>query len=254
MTFNWKKTAIVLIDALLAVYLVLAITAFNSPDEVNSTCDEVSIHIEDGLTMGFLNVNEVKGQLQRAKLYPLGDVMENVSTRKIEEALKQNPFVEQAQCYKTQTGRVHITLSQRMPVIRIKADNGEDYYVDEHGDIMPYTHYANEIVVATGAITKTYAQKTLTKVGNFLVKNPLWRSQVEQVNVLSDGTIEIVPRVGDHIVYLGMPFDLEQKFKRLEKFYRYGLSEAGWNKYSYINLEFRNQIICKKRNIKVTDI
>ena len=225
MTFNWKRTAIVLTDALLAIYLVLAITAFNSPDEVNSTCNEVSIHIEDGLVMGFLNVNEVKGQLQRAKLYPLGDVMENVSTRKIEEALKQNPFVEQAQCYKTQTGRVHITLSQRMPVIRIKADNGEDYYVDE-----------------------------LTKVGNFLVKNHLWRSQVEQVNVLSDGTIEIVPRVGDHIVYLGMPFDLEQKFKRLEKFYRYGLSEAGWNKYSYINLEFRNQIICKKRNIKVTDI
>jgi cell division protein FtsQ len=254
MTFNWKKTAIVLIDALLAVYLVLAITAFNNPDEVNSTCDEVSIHIEDGLTMGFLNVNEVKGQLQRAKLYPLGDVMNNVNTRKIEETLKQNPFVEQAQCYKTQTGHVYITLSQRMPVIRIKADNGEDYYVDEHGDIMPYTHYVNDIVVATGDITKKYAQKSLTKLGNFLVKHPLWRSQVEQVHVLPDGTIEIVPRVGDHIVYLGMPFDLEQKFKRLEKFYRYGLSEAGWNKYSYINLEFRNQIICKKRNIKETEI
>ena len=254
MTFNWKKTAIVLIDALLAVYLVLAITAFNSPDEVNSTCNEVSIHIEDALVMGFLNVNEIKGQLQRAKLYPLGDVMNNVNTRKIEETLKQNPFVEQAQCYKTQTGHVYITLSQRMPVIRIKADNGEDYYVDEHGDIMPYTHYVNDIVVATGDITKKYAQKSLTKLGTFLVKHPLWRSQVEQVHVLPDGTIEIVPRVGDHIVYLGMPFDLEQKFNRLEKFYRYGLSEAGWNKYSYINLEFRNQIICKKRNIKETEI
>ena len=123
MTFNWKKTAIVLIDACLAVYLVLAITAFNRPDEVNNTCNEVKIHIEDGLVMGFLNANEVKGQLQRAKLYPLGDVMENVNTRKIEETLMQNPFVEHAQCYKTQTGRVHITLSQRMPVIRVKADN-----------------------------------------------------------------------------------------------------------------------------------
>ena len=51
MTFNWKRTAIVLTDALLAIYLVLAITAFNSPDEVNSTCNEVSIHIEDGLVM-----------------------------------------------------------------------------------------------------------------------------------------------------------------------------------------------------------
>lgn len=34
---------------------------------------------------------------------------------------------------------------------------------------------------------------------------------------------------------------------RLKKFYKYGLSQAGWNKYSYIDLEFDNQIICKKR-------
>jgi cell division protein ftsQ len=37
---------------------------------------------------------------------------------------------------------------------------------------------------------------------------------------------------------------------RLEKFYRYGLSQAGWNKYSYIDIEFDNQIICKKRDEK----
>lgn len=35
---------------------------------------------------------------------------------------------------------------------------------------------------------------------------------------------------------------------RLENFYKYGLSKAGWDKYSYINLEFDNQIICKKHN------
>ena len=39
----------------------------------------------------------------------------------------------------------------------------------------------------------------------------------------------------------------EGKLERLEKFYRYGLSQAGWNKYSYINLAFENQIICKKK-------
>ena len=62
----------------------------------------------------------------------------------------------------------------------------------------------------------------------------------------------MVPRVGDHVVYLGAPRGLEEKLNRLEKFYKYGLSEAGWNKYSYINLEFGNQIICKKRKIKNT--
>ena len=40
---------------------------------------------------------------------------------------------------------------------------------------------------------------------------------------------------------------------RLEKFYKYGLSQAGWNKYSYINVEFDNQIICKKRQYEKTE-
>ena len=79
------------------------------------------------------------------------------------------------------------------------------------------------------------------------MQNAFWHSQIEQLNVLPDGTIEMVPRIGDHIVYLGSASNIQQKLDRLEKFYRYGLSVAGWNKYSYINLEFDNQIICKKR-------
>ena len=44
-----------------------------------------------------------------------------------------------------------------------------------------------------------------------------------------------------------------RKMDRLEKFYKYGLSQAGWNKYSYINVEFDNQIICKKRQYEKTE-
>ena len=40
---------------------------------------------------------------------------------------------------------------------------------------------------------------------------------------------------------------LSAKLSRLDKFYRYGLSKAGWNRYDYINLEFDNQIICHYR-------
>ncbi len=249
MTFSWKKTAIITIDSILAVYLLIAITAFNRPDELNNVCGKVSINIQEGLVKGFLNANEIRSQLQRAKLYPLGDPMEQVNTRKIEEFLLKNPFVEKAECYKTQNGRINIELTQRLPVIRVKADNGDDYYVDEYGNIMPNTSYASDLVIATGNISKQYAKKVLTGVGNFLIHNPLWRSQAQQIVVLHDGTIEMVPRVGNHIVYLGNPVELDKKFDRLEKFYRYGLSQAGWNKYSYISLEFNNQIICKKRKL-----
>jgi len=247
MTINWKKTAIIAVDCLLGVYLLLAITAFNTVDEVHNKCREVDIHIDNDVVKGFLSADAVKADLQRSRLYPLGDLMTHVNSRRIEEHLLQNPFVKSAQCYKTQTGRVHINLNQRMPVIRVKADNGDDYYVDEEGNIMPNVRYPNHLVVATGHIQQKYAKKVLRDIGNFLLGSPLWRSQVEQLNVLPDGTVELVPRVGDHIVYLGEPVRLGQKLERLEKFYRYGLSKAGWNKYSYISLEFDNQIICKKR-------
>ena len=247
MTINWKKITIVLVDMVLAVYLVLAITAFNCPDESSNVCREVNIHIEDGSVKGFLDQEDIKTLLQRARCYPVGDQMSNVDVRVIEEQLQKNPFVKNAQCYKTQTGHVNITVDQRLPVIRVKADNGDDYYVDAHGNIMPNTHFASNLVVATGAIHQKYAQKVLKDIGCYLLNTPLWCNQVEQLNVLADGSIEMVPRVGDHIVYLGSPSNLERKLTRLEKFYKYGLSKFGWNKYSYINVEFDNQIICKKR-------
>lgn len=247
MSINWKKSFIILIDMALAVYLVLAITAFNRPDELSDVCTEVKIDIEEGVVKGFLTPDEIKHELQHARLYPLGDPMSQVSARRIEESLLKNPFVESAQCYKTQSGRVFIHLKQRLPVARVKADNGEDYYVDTHGNIMPNTQFTSDLVIVTGHVTKQYAKKVLANVGNYLIKNNLWRSQAEQLNVLADGSIEMIPRVGEHIIYLGQPTDIARKLDRLEKFYKYGLSKAGWNKYSYISLEFDNQIICKKR-------
>ena len=243
---NWKKTGILTADVILGVYLVLAITAFNCPDDQDAVCREVKINITDGVGKGFLNANEVERQLQHAKLYPLGDRMSEVCTRQIEEALLKSPLVEHVECYKTHTGRVCINLTQRIAVMRIMADNGESYYVDNLGAVIPSANNSTDLVVATGSIKRNYAQTALKEFGLFLLDDPFWQSQVEQINVLSDGSVEMIPRVGNHVVYLGQPTHLRQKLTRLEKFYRYGLSKAGWNKYSYINIEFNNQIICKK--------
>ena len=246
---RWKEILMIVIDGMLGVYLILAITAWNKPEDDSQVCNEVNIQVEEGSVKGFLTANDIKLQLQRAKLYPLGDNMDRVKSRQIEEALTQNPFVKSAQCYKTQTGHINISVVQRLPVMRIKANNGDDYYIDEFGNIMPNSHFVSNLVVATGNIQKKYAQKVLTKIGQKLLTHDLWNYQVEQLNILDDGTVELVPRVGDHIVYLGNPTHIDQKLNRLEKFYRYGLSKAGWNKYSYISLEFDNQIICTKRKI-----
>ena len=246
MSFNWKKSIVVVFDIVIAAYLILAVTAFNKPAERATVCSEVKIDIDDEMPDGFLNANEIKKILEKQQLYPLAKPMMAVNARDIEETLRKNPFVQQAECYKAQNGHVCISLKQRMPIMHVMADNGDNYYVDIHGSILPETRFASDLLVTTGHITKKYAQKTLTPVVNEIVRDKFWQSQIVQMNVLDDGSIEIVPRVGDHILYLGAPTNIPKKLERLRKFYKYGLSHAGWNRYERISVEFDNQIICKK--------
>lgn len=259
---SWKKVALITFDVLLGVYIVLAFTSFNQPDETAVVCKKVNIIIEDETPNGFLDANEVKSRLLKKDLYPMEKPLKYINTRDLEETLDKSAFVKTAECYKTKDGEVCISLTQRMPVVRVKSIYNEDYYVDDHNQIMPNTKYTSDMIIATGYVTKWYAQRYVSILAKTLMENDLWKNQIEQINVLFDKGIELVPRVGDHIIYIGkLPESnhisvreekvtefVEKKMDRLEKFYKYGLSQAGWNKYSYINLEFDNQIICKKRN------
>ena len=247
MQIDWKKSIFITADVLIFAYLLVALTAFNTPDERNKgVCSQVKINISDGVVEGFLDVNGVKEILKHHHAYPLAKPLSNINTRNIEETLEGSPFVDGAECYKTQNGHVVINIKQRMPLMRIMADNGEDYYIDNKGGIMSASKYTTNLIIATGNISRKYASKTLTMLGNKIMTDKFWQNQVVQVNVLNDGTVELVPRVGNHIIYLGTPERIDTKLGRVEKFYRYGLSKAGWNKYSVINVEFDNQIICKK--------
>lgn len=245
---NWKKTALIVTDILLGIYLLLAVTAFNKPDGKELVCSRVKIDITDSEVAGFLNADEIKKMLQQKKLYPLGKTVDDINCREIEETLMASPFVDQAQCYKTQNGHINISLTQRMPIVRIMAENGGNYYLDNHGGVMSNLKYTTDIIIATGKITQKYARGPLSRVANFIIHHDLWSNQIVQINVLDDGTMELVPRVGEHIIYIGKATNIEQKFDRLEKFYRYGLSKTGWNKYKYISVEFSNQIICKRND------
>lgn len=249
MSFNWKQILIVVCNIIVGIYLILAVTAFNNPDEaMTKECAEVKIDIEEETMEGFLNPGEVKRLLTQYKLYPLSQPMNRISPRRIEETLQKSPFVEKAECYKSLNGHVCIIIKQRIPVIRIMSDNGDNYYLDNFGNMMPEAGYATDILIASGHINKKYAQNVLSKIANHIISDSFWRNQIVQLNVLTNGTLEMIPRVGDHIVYLGYPAHIDNKLERLKKFYIYGLNKTGWNKYNYINVEFSNQIICKRNN------
>ncbi|MBO7109125.1 MAG: cell division protein FtsQ [Prevotella sp.] len=246
MHINWKKIFTVSFSVIIGVYLLLAITAFNHPIERDMTCRDVQVTIEGNATGGFLTPADICRMLTEQELYPVGKHLTDVNLRAIEERLEAQELIERVEAYKTQSGNVKISISERVPVMRVMA-NGQDYYVDRDGKALMNTGYVCNLIIATGSISQAYASRVLAPIGRIIMADDFWRNQIEQINVLPDSTVEMVPRVGGHIIYIGQPIGVTKKLERLRKFYRYGLSQAGWNKYSRISVEFNNQIVCKKK-------
>ena len=246
-TVNWKKTLIIIFNIIIGAYLLLAVTAFNKPVEKETVCRDVRISIDKGIIDGFLTTDEVRRMLIEGGQNPIGRTMADVNLRTMEELLEKHELIDNAECYRTQGGNVNIRITERVPVVRVMARSGDDYYVDKDGKAMQNTGYACNLMVATGSIDRAYARRVLAPLGSIVIADDFWRNQIEQINVLPDSTIEMVPRVGEHILYLGKPVGVTKKLERLRKFYQYGLSQAGWNKYKRISVEFDNQIVCKKR-------
>ena len=106
MYINWKKTIMVTLDVVLAAYIILAATSFNRPDRSQSFCEKVRITIADKDSSGFLSALDIKKQLTDKRLYPKGKKLSMVDLRAIESTLMKNPFINTAECYKTEDGNV----------------------------------------------------------------------------------------------------------------------------------------------------
>lgn len=244
---NWKRVLVITFSIVIGVYLLLAVTAFNRPAEKDVVCRDVRVEIGKGVIEGFLTPADVRRMLLEDGINPVGRAMADINLRTIEEKLEAKELIDAAECYRTQGGNVCIKVTERVPVVRVMSSGGDDYYVDKDGKTMQNTGYACNLMVATGSVDRPYARRVLAPLGRLIMADDFWRNQIEQVNVLPDSTVELVPRVGNHIIYLGRPVGVTKKLQRLRKFYKYGLSQAGWNKYSRISVEFSNQIVCKRR-------
>lgn len=241
------KRILILVSLIaISVYLVLAITLFNSKPK-NQVCEGMELVIKDNVDYGFISIKDVESILKSKKLIPVGQTNAEINVSALEEILDKHPFVKDAECYLTAGGKVKIDIYQRIPLLRVISGNGDNYYLDSEGEIIKPGSKAVHVPIATGYIDRKFAQEKLFELAVFLNSDEFWKAQIEQVNVTPKQEIELVPRVGDHVLFLGKPELYKEKFNKLKAFYTEGLNKVGWNKYDRISIEFSNQIICTKK-------
>lgn len=241
-----KKILLIAAMLLVAAYLVAGFTVLNRAPK-GQVCTRLHIIMEDSAGVCFITPREVDKMLRQKKLHPEGLLLDSLCLKTVEKTLEQNPFIENAECYKTPSGELCVSVRQRLPVLRVMAANGENYYIDDKGRDMPGAGSAAHLPVVTGHVNKDLARGVLYTLAMEIREDDFWNSQIEQINVTPKGELELVPRVGDHILFLGKPVYVKEKLKRIRTFYSKALGRIGWNRYSRISVEFDNQVICKRK-------
>lgn len=268
---KWKIVAWFLFAVLVIGLLVVA---RNEQEELLAQKPTVSIEVIE--ENAFLTEDELIGRLRRNNLVYDGQRMDQLNTGLIEAFIRKMHEVEHVEVYKQLGGNWNIKLKIRQPIARIFNSDGESYYIDVKGAKMaPSSSFTARVLVFSGNIhdkldsvqvSQILKQPELQKksclddvyrIASVIEKDEFLRAQIGQVYRDQWGRYELIPLVGDHVIILGGAYSqkqVEEKLKKLKVFYRQGLPYEGWEKYSVINLSYKNQVVCTKRETDEEEI
>jgi cell division protein FtsQ len=254
-----KKIGYVLLWCILVCALLTSI-AFINKQEKEIKCSAVNIHIEPTEAAYFVDREMVLKTIRKDGIEKkiVGTKINVINTPNLEEKLRQNAMIKRAEVYSDMNGRLNINIWQRRPILRIINSFNESYYLDEHGLKMPLSpDFTAHVPVATGYIfehgkgrdsAQSAVGKELYKIATYVDKDTFWNAQIEQIFVTAESEFVLIPTVGSQIINFGTASNMEDKFKRLMLFYKEAMNRVGWDKYSSIDVRFKNQIVCKKKS------
>ena len=177
-----------------------------------------------------------------------GALLSDLNKHEMELSIEKNPVVKKCEIFATPGGVLHVTVSQRQPILRIFNGNNS-YYMDEEGFHMPvYVSHPAHVLVANGHINALESDSSLIALTQFVRDSRFWNAQIEQVYVNEKGDFVLVPRVGSHLIVFGGIDDMEEKFAKLKALYERGWEPREWNCYKTVNLKYKGQIVCTKAN------
>lgn len=224
----------------------------------SEVCNKITITITDSLTNRFLTKEDINSIILENIGEVKGKKRELINVNNIEKLLNQRSAIKSSQVYLYRNGDLGIEITQRRPIARIQTANG-GFYIDNSKYIFPLAkHFTSYVPIVNGYIpleidenfrgnlyNESLWLNKLVDFVNYITKSDFWSSQIDQIYVNKEGEIELVPLIGEHVIIFGDLDNIESKFNRLLSFYKNVLPVEGWDKYSQINLKYKNQIVCK---------
>lgn len=224
-------------------------------------CSDYEINIKSNHNLLFVNEKDVLDLLTNATNGKIkGQPMSVFNLRRLEDLLKDNVWIRDAELYFDNKDVLHVTVIEREPVARVFATTGSSFYIDDETKRMPLSDKMSmEVPVFTNFPSGQFVSERdkhllqdIKATAEFILNDPFWMSQVAQINISADPSpgsgwnFEMIPTVGNHLIKLGDGENIEKKFHRLYVFYKEILSKTGFNEYKTIDVEYAGQVVADK--------
>ena len=248
---------------------LLVLVGFANFQYRKTLCRNIEISIDYAQSDTLITRSDIYKILKNTDSSLVGRLLSTINIDKIENALNNNAYIAKADVYSTIDGIIKIKIFQRQPIIRVVNQNDINFYIDSQGYLMPTRPLKTaRVMVVNGLIKESYPQlKKLiinpqNKEDSLKSSSGLYKafwlakylnthtpllSLVDQIYIDNSDEMELIPKVGNHLIIFGDTNQMSQKFENLILFYRKGLTRVGWDKYNIINLKFKNQVVCSKK-------
>ena len=186
----------------------------------------------------------------------VGKTIGSFNLKKMEQELEKDVWIKSAEMFFDNNETLQVTVQEREPVARVFTSTGTTFYIDDELAILPLSEkFSARLPVFTNFPSD---KKVLTKADSILLrdvktislaiqKDSFSMAMIDQVDITTQRLFEMIPKIGNQLIVFGDATDVDVKLGKLKIFYKEIMVKAGWNNYSVINVQYKNQVVAKRK-------
>ena len=248
-------TVWILLGSGTVVLLVAAITKKN-----NEQIARIEINITGVQNNYFIDKKDVLKILEQVNGKKLEKaIVSSLDLAAMENALQKDQWIKRAELFFDNNNVLQVKIIEREPVARIFTSSGVSFYMDSSLTRLPlsdkfsarlpvFTDFPTDVIVLTKQ--DSVLLNEIKIVSEFIGNDLFWMAQIDQVAITQERTFELIPKLGNQVIRFGNANNYKEKFNKLLAFYKQVQTRTGWNRYSILDLQFKNQVVAVSRDAK----
>lgn len=232
---------------------VVFLIAFENNVDQTKRCNGINVELIGGEDEFFISPDDIKGFVTKNGMRPFeGKLISQINLGEIEKDVLNIKQIQSCEVFGDLHGNINIKAKPYLPYARILKASGRDCYMDADGGFFPLSKYHSaRVLLLSGEYLENKNgldpenDADLINLIKVVKNDGFWNAEVGRLMVGSDKNIEMLTLTGNQKIKFGSATEVEQKLKKLMVFYKSILPSSEWGKFEQIDIQYKNQIVCK---------